>query len=191
MPLASDDPVVRYLTARGIDMQRFPKFVRYVEHCRYKDEGHHPAMVAKFLAPDGKPVTLHKTYLTHFGTKAEVPEPKLLMPGDLAKGGSIRLTSPAATLGIAEGIETALSAAQLFSVPCWASLNAGLLMAWQPPPEAKEVVIFADNDSNGVGQQAAWSLYARLHRDGLKVRVEMPPDVDTDWNDALRGDPAA
>jgi putative DNA primase/helicase len=188
--LAEGDPVSLYLGNRGIKLPRFPRFVRYVEHCRYKDEGYHPAMVAKFLAPDGTPSTLHKTYLAAFGAKADVPEPRLLMPGTLAKGGAIRLTNPAPTLGIAEGIETALSATQLFSVPCWASLNAGLLMAWQPPPEAKEIVIFADNDMSGVGQQAAWSLYARLHHAGFAVRVEMPPDVDTDWNDALKAEAA-
>lgn len=190
LTLAEGDPVSLYLTGRGIRLQRFPRFIRHVEHCRYKDEGHHPAMVAKFLAPDGKPSTLHKTYLTPFGAKADVPEPRLLMPGDLAKGGAIRLTNPAATIGIAEGIETALSATQLFSVPCWAALNAGALMAWQPPEEATEIVVFGDNDANFTGQQAAFALARRLANAKLTVRVEIPPDVDTDWNDALKADAA-
>ena len=51
-------------------------------------------------------------------------------------GGPGRLRRPpcglrkaADTLGIAEGMETALSAAALFGPPCWAALNATLLQA--------------------------------------------------------------
>ncbi len=190
LAVAEGDPVALYLASRGIKPERFPRFIRHVEQCRYKDAGYHPAMVAKVIAPDGKPSTLHKTYLTPFGGKADVPEPRLLMPGEFAKGAAVRLAPPAATLGIAEGIETALSATQLYRVPCWAALNAGRLMEWIPPEEATEIVIFGDNDANFTGQQAAFALARRLTHAKLSVRVEIPPDVDSDWNDALQAEVA-
>jgi hypothetical protein len=45
--------------------------------------------------------------------------------------------------------------------------------------------VFADNDSNYVGQSAAYDLARRLSRNGINVEVRVPPDTDTDWLDAL------
>ena len=45
--------------------------------------------------------------------------------------------------------------------------------------------VFADNDLNFVGQDAAYSLVRRLSRDGLNVEVHVPADVGTDWLDVL------
>ncbi len=80
-------------------------------------------------------------------------------------------------------LETALSASARFGVPCWAAGNAGLLAAWQPPPEAKRIVIFGDNDPDYGGQAAAYALARRIGLDGRIVEVQIPVEVDTDWND--------
>jgi hypothetical protein len=47
-------------------------------------------------------------------------------------------------LGLAEGIETALSAMQLTGVPVWASLGGARLHRVELPPEVKEVHVFLD-----------------------------------------------
>jgi putative DNA primase/helicase len=113
------------------------------------------------------------------------------MPGKIAQGGAIRLAPAAQALGIAEGIETALSAAILFDMPVWATTSEGLLKAWQPPQETKAVVIFGDNDANFVGQAAAYVLAKRLideaRRDkrDLNVEVQIPGVIGQDWNDVL------
>lgn len=104
--------------------------------------------------------------------------------GALVDGGAVRLARHGDTLGIAEGIETALAASILFGVPCWAALNANRLAVWEPPAEVRKVVIFADNDANFVGQTAAFDLAARL--DHLVVDIETPLDGGTDWVDVLR-----
>jgi putative DNA primase/helicase len=88
------------------------------------------------------------------------------------------------TLGIAEGIETALAASQLFHLPVWACLNAGLLQKWEPPKTVKRVVIFADNDPSYAGQAAAYGLAYKL-QSAFDVEVRTPDNPGDDWNDIL------
>jgi putative DNA primase/helicase len=180
----SNDPVGRYLFRR-IGLTSFPACLRTAYHVRYQSDcpSFHPAMIAMVTGPDGSPSILHRTYLTDDGRKALVIEPRLWMPGIIAKGAAIRLAPAADALGIAEGIETALSASALFGVPCWAAGNAGMLAAWQPPPEAKRIIVFGDNDRNFAGQSAAYTLARRLESDERAVEVQIPAVVDTDWND--------
>jgi putative DNA primase/helicase len=178
------DPVGRYLFRR-VGLTYFPSCLRTALDLRYQSDypSFHPAMIAMVSGPDGAPSTLHRTYLTNDGRKAPVIEPRRLMPGSIAKGAAIRLGPSGDVLGIAEGIETALSATALFGVPCWAAVNAGMLAAWQPPPEAKRIFVFGDNDLNYAGQSAAYALASRLRSDERVVEVQIPAKVGTDWND--------
>ncbi len=188
-PVTEGDPVWRYLRNRGCGVPVI-EHIRYVPKCLYtdKDKGStwHPAMLAVICDVDGTPVSLHRTYLTMGGQKADVESVRRLMPGSIAAGSSVRLTEASETLGIAEGIETALSASKLFSVPCWAALNTSLLRQWQPPAETKTVVIFADNDANFAGQKAAYDLASNLaNKHKVSVSVKAPDTVGWDWNDVL------
>ena len=150
-----------------------------------------PCMITQFCDADGKPKQIHRTYLTEDGRKAEVEPCRMFMPGQLPKGGAIRLGEAHETIGIAEGIETALSARWLHRLTVWATTTAGLLEAWQPPKNAKRVLVFGDNDDSHTGQAAAHALAKRLiieaKRDGIEraVEVRLPPDIGTDWNDVL------
>ncbi len=87
-------------------------------------------------------------------------------------------------MGIAEGIETALSASILFNVPVWAALSSGRLKVWQPPAETIEVLVFGDNDANCDGQEAAYALGNRLNRT-ITAQVLIPETPGSDWNDVL------
>ena len=170
---------------RRVGLMSFPPCLRTVYNVRYQSDcpSFHPAMIAMVTGPDGAPSTLHRTYLTDDGRKAPVIEPRRLMPGNVSKGAAIRLAPAGDVLGIAEGIETALSASALFGVPCWAAVNAGMLAAWQPPSEAKRIIIFGDNDSNYAGQAAAYALARRLGIGCMRVvDVQIPAEVGTDWN---------
>jgi putative DNA primase/helicase len=106
-----------------------------------------------------------------------------MMAGAIAKGSAVRLAEHDDVLGIAEGIETALSASALFRVPCWAALNAEMLRAWSVPSGVKSVVIFGDNDENFTGQAAAYALARKLTTDGVKAEIKIPDRVGADWND--------
>ena len=48
-------------------------------------------------------------------------------------------------MGIAEGVETALSAMQMAGMTVWASLGASRLHNVELPPEVEEVHVFVDN----------------------------------------------
>lgn len=182
------DPVAAYLSSRSINLKEFPAALRYHQRCSYHHDGnrytHHPAMIAKVTGPSGKPTTIHRTYLDSFGRKAQLPSVRRVMPGKIEKGAAIRLGEPAEVMGIAEGIETALSASLIWGMPVWAGLNAGMVMQWQPPAEAKEIHIFGDNDANFAGQSSAYALAHRLSHEGLDARVQLP-DEPGDWNDHL------
>ncbi|MCA1298021.1 toprim domain-containing protein [Stappia indica] len=182
------DVVDRYLQARGIGEEHYPKALRTAKGLRDGKGGVRPAMVATVQGPDGANVTLHRTYLRPDGlAKAEMDSPRKMMPGDIPDGSAVRLCDDFAggALGIGEGIETCMSAAVLFEIPVWAALNTGLLKKWQPPEGCDEVVIFADNDANFAGHRAAYELANRLSAKGLSVTVKVPPLAGQDWNDVL------
>ena len=99
---------------------------------------------------DGERAALHRTYLDQFGGKADVASPRKMM-GSMPTG-AVRLMPHEHVLGIAEGIETALSASNLFNIPCWASLTAGLLQEWTPPANVSTVFVCGDNDGSSTGR---------------------------------------
>ncbi len=86
-------------------------------------------------------------------------------------------------LGIAEGIETGLSAAQLFDVPVWCSLSASRLDRLWLPPESLEVHVFGDNGAPG--HEAAERAAKAYQAQGRRVVMRFPPEHFGDWNDAL------
>ena len=147
-----------------------------------------PAMVSRISNKDGKPISIHRTYLGDTG-KADIKSPKKMMPGtEHLNGGAVRLFNPGGmfekdSLGVAEGIETAISAAQLFMVATWACLSNIILENFEPPPKIKKIVIFGDNDANYIGQASAYILAKRLFQKDLVVSVVFPNMPD--FNDEL------
>jgi putative DNA primase/helicase len=185
-PVTDRDPVGLYLGVR-CGIREFPAVLRHVPALHYTGATtDYHAMIAKLTAPNGKPSNIHRTYLTEDGRKAPVESPRRMMPGAVAKGSAVRLAAPAAAMGIAEGIETALSAAVLFGIPTWAALTAALLRSWQPPEGVEHVTIFGDNDENFTGHEVSYALAKRLSIDRIEVSIEIPPTIGDDWNDVHR-----
>lgn len=180
------DPVDAYLTSRGIGLDEYPLSLGTAQALPYDRSTSHPAMVAVITAPDGKNVSLHRTFLNGTG-KLDAPDCRKLMPGRLPKGCAVRLKPLGPSdqvLGVAEGIETALSASALFGIPVWATLNTSMMRTFVPPVGIRELIICCDNDENGAGQAAADALRRSLS--GLVVTIRIPPTVGTDWNDELQ-----
>lgn len=142
-----------------------------------------PAMLAMVRGADGKPVNLHRTYLTTAGAKAPVERPRMIMPLELPAGSAVRLAQPQdGRIGIAEGIETAACATALTGIPCWAALNAGNMAKWTPPADLA-VTVFADNDDSYTGAASAYTLARRLRSMGVTVEVQIPSARGEDWAD--------
>jgi putative DNA primase/helicase len=153
----------------------------------WTEGGFHHAMVAKIITHNDKAVNLHQTYLTKDGQKADVKTAKKVMAGKLPDGCAIRLGPAAPVMGVAEGIESAISAAILFDMPVWACINGGLLSKWVPPEIAEEIFIFGDADENYTGEAKAYTLANRLVTQyKRKVSVLFPEEVGKDFNDIHR-----
>ena len=186
-PLQVGDEAMRYLAGRGLPVAQSPDSIRLHPALPYFDGetfvGKFPAMVARVVGADGCGLTLHRTYL-HDGRKAPVSSAKKLMPGKAMSGGAVRLAPAGKWLGIAEGIETALTASQLFGCPVWSVVSANGIESFEPPPGVKTLTIFADNDANFTGQAAAYSAARRLSLQGMTCEVAVPPTAG-DWLDML------
>ncbi|MBA3590632.1 toprim domain-containing protein [Methylibium sp.] len=188
VPLTEGDPAALYLTRRGFpELQALPTCVRLHRSLTYWHEGRElgclPAMVAPLTAPDDRTVALHRTYLTPEGRKADVPTVKKLTAasGPLA-GASVRLYSPRrGTIGVCEGIETALAASMGSGVPTVAAYCANGVASYFWPAGVQSLVIFADADK--AGREAADKLRVRALSAGLRVNLMIPTEAGTDWCD--------
>ena len=181
------DPVWRYLNRR-LGIERVPAGLRLHPALKYIDEdgrdlGQFPAMLARLQYPDGTGASIHRTYLTDDGDKAPVPQPKKIMAGKPLKTAAVRLSGVETTLGISEGLETALAASIRFGVPVWAATSAALLESWVPPAGVERVLIAGDADASFTGQASAFALARRLVRDGYAVDVQVPGEIGKDWAD--------
>ena len=88
------------------------------------------------------------------------------------------------TLVIAEGIETALSAAQITGSAAWSALSAGGLGVVELPDRIRNIIITADNGEPG--RRAALKAHGRLTSEGRKVDIRYPPAGLKDFNDVLQ-----
>lgn len=196
VPVKPGDLVHRYLAARGIDEVVYPAALRFGASLRDGEGGVRPCMVAMvgvYGETDAKGrqrfVSMHRTFLRPDGSgKADMSAPRKMMPGELPDGACVMLSewTGGGTIGIAEGIETAMSASAIFGVPVWAAISSGMMAKWTPPPGAEEVAIFGDNDLKFGGQAAAYQLAHRLAVKGMPVTVGIPDIPGTDWNDVYR-----
>jgi len=173
--------VEKYLGSRGITCA-VPVDLRFHPCLKHKPSGQYfPAMVAAIRDTKGHLQAVHRTFLDLKGQKARVDNPKMSL-GPL-QGCTIQLEEPTTVLGLAEGIETAMSAMQMSQIPVWCAVNAGNMKEILLPGCVREVVIFADNGSPG--QKAATDAAAIFTQDGLKVCIAYPPDPYEDFNDLL------
>lgn len=193
-------PVLDYLGFRGVAEAKWSDdALRFVPKAIYKSpdgtRSEHPAMVAAVRSLDGKLVTLHRTFLSNEGRKADVQEPKKLMAlgdGETMRGAAVQLGKPADVLCIAEGIETALSVQLATGLPCWSAVSANGMRAVEIPERVRTVLIFPDKDASRVGQEAAEDLRRRLAQERrlaviINIEDEIPEgSKGLDWNDILK-----
>ncbi len=174
---AAGSVVEDYLRSRGITIP-VPPSLRCGSRI-HLDRFPMPTMVAAVQRPDGKIIAVQTLLLTITGRKAMASTPRITT-GALGNG-AVRLAKAGDVLGIAEGIETALSAMQLTGVPMWASLGASRMHRVTIPDSVRELHLFSDNDTPG-RDAVERTAHENRHR---RVVLRYPPEDCTDWNDAL------
>lgn len=174
-------PVERYLDARGLaTASRELRYHPRTPHGPRPFTRFRPAMIAAVRDDNGF-VAVHRTFLDPRRPRiAALAAPRCGLghfgPGAVCLGG----TAP--RLGLAEGIETALSASALFQVPCWATLGTERFGLVTLPAEVTELLLFLDNDAGGRRAEAL----AREAFSHLPIESHYPPRGGDDWNDVLR-----
>ncbi|MBN9504775.1 MAG: toprim domain-containing protein [Altererythrobacter sp.] len=141
-----------------------------------------PAMLAAVSLDEG-PIAVHRTFLgPATAGKAGFANPKRAL-GALGSG-AVRLFAPAdGKLGLAEGVESALSARALTKVPTWATLGNERFGLVSIPESVTELHLFVDNDAGGdLAAERGLAAYAREDR---RIVTRRPSKRGDDWNDAL------
>ncbi|AOM42830.1 DNA primase [Xenorhabdus hominickii] len=191
MPELKGTSAEKYLQRRGIYSHHPIEQIRFCEkQPTYK--GDYQAMWALATDARGQLCYLHRTYLDG-EKKAPLEVTRKMMSLqeetylDHAQSVAIRLFPVNSTLGIAEGIETALSCKQIYKVNTWSTMNAGHMAKFIAPRGVKHLIIFADNDWSATGEAAAYACANKnllANNDIEKVSVRYP-DLG-DFNDLLQ-----
>lgn len=194
-PVTSGDEVDRYLTNRGLRMERYPSVLRY-HPCLgyYVREGNksrkvaeYPAMLACVQGADGVAITLHRTYLQD-GHKADLPDVKKLLSAGIS-GAAVRLFAAGDELAVAEGTEKSIAVHLATEKSVWSTLSCGNMEKLWIPDTVKRLCIYADNNANGDfdGQASAYALARRVKKDArrkerpIQVDVFVPKAAGEDW----------
>ncbi len=177
----------QYLNSRGI--YSLPK--RGIKYCEGVNDaqGYLSAMIAVASDEYSRPCYEHRTFLAN-GDKAQVQTQKRMMTINKSDCVSVKLFDSGSVLGVSEGIETALSAHELYKMPVWASLNSAFLKKFKAPKSVEKLYIFADNDRNGTGHAAAFECGNKnlLSKNDVKEVVIRWPSKEGDFNDVLTTD---
>lgn len=159
LPVIKDTDAEAYLKNRQIT----PVHIQNVKFCK-KDQsgsGFYSAIYSIATDNSGNPCYIHRTFLDG-DKKAPITTPKKMnsLQNDtyleFAQSVAVRLFPVASTIGIAEGIETALSCHQIYKCNTWSALNASILRKFRAPDGVEHLIIFADSDKNGAGHAAAF-----------------------------------
>jgi Toprim domain len=200
----------RYLLGRGLSPADWPPTLRFAPLCEWELGGTKgasgawtpgpflPALVAAVQSADRHLIAVWRIFLGPDGRKSPLDPCKVgLGP---AKGGAVRFGPAAETIGVAEGIETALAIRELVAgaFPIWATLSTSGMASLCLPPCVREVRIFPDSDlphrnhatgDEGLppGHRAATTLAARLTEMKIRAVIEESPSVPKeDFLDTLR-----
>ena len=180
--LAVGSPVVGYLATRGLSLPSSP-VIRFHPSC-VRGAERLPAMVALMTDPvTAEPCGIHRTFLRPDGSSKADGNARMM----LGNVGVIRLSPDdevTTGLGLAEGIETALSVMQTGGwSPVWAATSAGAISTFPVLPGIECLTIFADADE--AGTKAGKACAERWVREGREVTIHRPPE-GRDWNDIAR-----
>lgn len=201
-PIPADSLQAHYLRTRGFDslLPHERRVLKAAEFALARKDGKGQAIPARgIVAPlssvGGSTIATQTLVLTPGGfAETDKDGVKMRVTRGMAAGAAIRLAPPVdGVVGLAEGLEDAMSVTRLTGIPCWSACGAGVAMwgedflperigicGFKIPPEVTQLIVFADNDEPGIF--AARELQARYPR---KVEIRYPSS-GKDWNDMWR-----
>ena len=181
LPLAGS-PAEAYLAARGVADQsgklRYHPKVVYGSGARRRVL---PAMIAA-VETDLGVIAVQRTFLD-LDNLLHKPLVKPKAALGLLGTGAIRLATPALELGLAEGIEDALSAMRWFGTPTWALAGVGRLGLVAIPSSVRRIIVYADHGAPA--ERCYAQALDHLAGSGREVVRRLAPHRE-DWNDAWR-----
>lgn len=176
--------VEEYLNNRGI--YRLPKrAIKFNPAEGYMGEGA-PCMFAVGTNQQLEPVQKHRTFLLGESKKKLMKkvDPDRDIPGECV---AVKMFESDTCLGVAEGIETALSVHQMYELPMWSTMTAGYMEKFVAPMGVKHLKVYADMDKrSATGHMAAFACAnrnLRANNDVERVTVLWPDQGD--FNDVL------
>lgn len=177
-----------YLSHRHCVIPPEGSHLRWSPQLRHPPSGiNGPALVALITdVVTGTPISLHRTWITATGKANHLgPCVRLLLKDHSTQGGVIRLWPDSlidGQLGIAEGIETALSLAHA-CLPMWSVIDAGHMGKFPVLDYINSLVIAQDRDP--AGERGALACANRWYASGKQVRISQ--QLENDVNDILTG----
>jgi putative DNA primase/helicase len=188
----ADTPAEAYLLSRGIRPERLPPHAGlpvmvWPPVLRWHAESG-ALLIGVNCGETGLIRAIQRILLNPDGTPKRRPDgSKLKLACGPIAGRAARFAwhpDPQGRWALAEGAETALAAAQLLGVPCWASLGASNMPRVAPPAWARSATVCADHDDAGL--RSAQEAARRLRERGIEVRIITPFRERADAADMLR-----
>ena len=140
-----------------------------------------PAMIAA-AENDMGVAAVQRTFLDPEDVlRKPIPKPKVSL--GLIGTAAIRLAPATDELGLAEGIEDALSAMEWFGTPTWALGGVERLAFVAIPEKVRRVIVYADRGR--AAERLLEKARDHLTANGRELIPRLPPHHD-DWNDAWR-----
>lgn len=174
----------RYLASRAIDRSSSSlRFHASTPVGRGRSVRFRPAIIAA-VREQARLVAIQRIFLTGDppGLARDMARPKLALGRPLH--GAVQLNPAGTALGLAEGVETALSASILLGIPVWATLGNERLARIALPPSVRRLVLLPDLDApRRLAEARARTAYAC---DGREIETLWPWGGLNDWNDVLR-----
>jgi len=163
----------------GIDnLRHYPAFpvAVYAPRCSLT----RPSLMCRIESPYGDLTAIEVTYLDGNARRDRSLRISRKTVGCVPRGAFVRLDPLQPEIVAAEGVMTALSAGERFSLPAFALLGSRNLRAFVPPTGVRKITIAADRGAEG--EESARELRRRLADLGLDVSIALPRQPFDDFN---------
>jgi hypothetical protein len=180
------------LWAANEGVVRFHPSLSYYDRQLKRHIGDFPAICCLFFH-EGRPFTIHRTYITEEGERAPVAKFRKVMEhcgSERITGGYIPIGDPIdGYVGFAEGLETATRITTITGLPCWPTTSWTHMQKVSPPRgQIQSATFWTDKDRNLAGQRGAEKGRLFVTDRGIKSSIEIPPFPIPDWEKGIDWD---